>query len=162
MSSRAGPSRALAGRPATVTLGVASALVLAAYLAGPAPLRAAMLLVSSTVAILALGAGVRLNRLTDRRPWTLAAVGLALLTVVNAWWYLSDRVSGWSTGGLTDLLQIAGYLAMLSAILLVVVRHAPHDGGGVIDAAVVGVAVAAPLWEFVMRPRLLAAGHSTV
>jgi diguanylate cyclase (GGDEF)-like protein len=150
--------RLLAGRPATVTLGVVSAVVVATYLIGSGPLQQAMLMVSSTVAVLAVGGGVWLNRLSERRPWTLAAAGLTMLTAVNAWWYLYGMVPGVRPTGLTDTFQIVGYLAMLGAIGMVVVRHAPHDGGSIIDAAVVGLAVAAPLWEFLVRPRMLDAG----
>ena len=146
------------GWPATAALGVVSAVVVATYLTATGPLQQAMLMVSSTVAVLAVGAGVWLNRLTDRRPWTLAAAGLTMLTAVNAWWYLYGLVPGVRPTWLTDTLQIVGYLAMLGAILMVVVRHAPHDGGSVIDAAVVGLAVAAPVWEFLVRPRMLDGG----
>jgi diguanylate cyclase (GGDEF)-like protein len=39
-------------------------------------------------------------------------------------------------------------------------RHAPHDRGGVLDAALIGLGIAAPVWEFILRPRLLANGAS--
>jgi diguanylate cyclase (GGDEF)-like protein len=56
--------------------------------------------------------------------------------------------------GVSAVLIALTYLCLLGAGILVVLRHAPSDKGGVIDAAVIGIAGAGPLWEFLLRPRL--------
>ncbi len=148
------------GAAALVLVPVLSLLLGALCFAGDRA-RPLALLTAGVWAVVAIGAGMRLNRVRDQRTWLLVALGVTLLTVVNATWWVaswSSRAEAFPRSIGVELVQVVGYLALLSASMLVVLRHAPHDGGGVIDAAVIGIAAAAPIWAFLLRPRLLAAG----
>jgi diguanylate cyclase (GGDEF)-like protein len=107
-------------------------------------------------AIPAIVIGMRVNRVADRVPWRLGIVAMVFLSVVNVWQALltaqhSDAAFG-QPG--TKVLMLAAYLALLAASLLFVLRHAPHDRGRVIEAALVGLVGAGLVWEVVLRPRL--------
>jgi diguanylate cyclase (GGDEF)-like protein len=134
----------------------------AGHLSGDAPVRLALLFASGVVAAIAVAVGIRVHRVTDRRPWRLVIGALTLLSFCNGCWLLPVLVdTGWSRP--PDLLvappQIGGYALLLAASLMIVLRHAPKDGSGTIEAAVWGIAVAAPVWEFLFRPRLLETGN---
>ncbi|MFF0378512.1 GGDEF domain-containing protein [Actinoplanes missouriensis] len=143
---------------------VLSAVFAGAYLTGPEPVRLVLLLLSGVIAAIAIALGVRINALPDRRPWMLTVLALAMLSIANAAWYLPAAIAG---GAQTppDWMavppQMAGYVFFLAASLMIVLRHTPRDASGTIDAAVWGVALATPVWEFLFRPRLLAAGQDT-
>ncbi|MEV6305419.1 diguanylate cyclase [Actinoplanes sp. NPDC051861] len=147
-------------RPAVVSVLFALVAVsfAAGHLTGTATIRLTLLLSSGVVAAIAVMAGIRMNRVTDRRPWRLVIAALAMLSFTNGMWLLPTVAdTGWERP--PDLLvvppQIGGYALLLAASLMIVLRHAPKDGSGTIDAAVWGIAVAAPVWEFLFRPRLL-------
>ncbi|MFC7534045.1 GGDEF domain-containing protein [Actinoplanes sp. GCM10030250] len=134
------------------------------HITGTAPVRLTLLFASGVVAAIAVAVGIRVNRVTDRRPWRLVIGALTLLSICNGLWTLPVVLdTGWSRP--PDLLvappQIGGYALLLAASLMIVLRHAPKDGSGTIDAAVWGIAVAAPVWEFLFRPRLLDAHAGT-
>lgn len=141
-------------------LGIVTAIVVPVHLTSSSLVQAALLLGSGLLAIAATGAGLWLNRSADWRPWLLVVASEALLSVVNlAWLGYTLRGVGQSPPETLVLpLQIAGYLGLLAASVLVAMRHATHDRGGVIDAALIGIAVAAPVWEFGLRPALLEVG----
>lgn len=132
-----------------------------AYVTGGPVLRSGLIVTSTVLAITAILVGLRVHRVADRMPWLLVVAGMVLLTAVNVIGFIEAATD---TAGpdtpLNELLQAGGYVALLAAAVVVVVRHAPHDRGGVIDAALIGLGTAAPVWEFVLRPRLLANGAS--
>ncbi|MEU4423097.1 GGDEF domain-containing protein [Actinoplanes sp. NPDC024001] len=147
-------------RPSGVTGGfvLLAAGFAVGHLTGPPVVRLALLLASGLVAAVAVLVGVHVNRVADRRPWILVIIALVSLSVVNAAWLATavlpmpwPQPPAW----LVAPPQIGGYALLLAASLMIVLRHAPRDGSGTIDAAVAGIAVAAPVWEFVFRPRLL-------
>jgi diguanylate cyclase (GGDEF)-like protein len=154
-------STRLRDRTALAVFTAVSLVLLTVYLTGSVITQQAAILGASTAALVAVVTGLRIHRVPDQRPWLLVAVGLTLLTVVNALTWTSSvlhqHVQTWPVAPF----QLAGYLAMLAASVMVVLRRAPHDSGGVIDSAVVGIATAAPVWEFVLRPALAAAGSTT-
>jgi diguanylate cyclase (GGDEF)-like protein len=142
-------------------LTVALPAVALAFLTGGRVLRSGLVVTSTVVSIVAILIGLRIHRSADRLPWLLVVAAMALMTGVNAIG-LVDALRGVASPDtpLNELLQAAGYLALLAAAVVVVMRHAPHDRGGVIDAALIGLGIAAPVWEFILRPRLLANGAS--
>jgi diguanylate cyclase (GGDEF)-like protein len=160
----AGPRPAYRGGVVLVGFGLLAVALLAVYLTGEQPVRLGVLAVAGAVPVLSILAGLRLNRGTERLPWLLVLAGSAMLDVVNLIWFAQIGLAGADRVNLavTLPLELAGYLGMLAATTLVVLRHAPHDSGGVIDAAVIGIATAAPLWEFLIRPRLLDSGASPI
>ncbi|MBG0562504.1 GGDEF domain-containing protein [Actinoplanes aureus] len=147
-------------RPAGVTAGfvvLATAFAIG-HLTGSATVRLALLFASGLIAAVAVLIGVRVNRVSDRRPWLLVIIAMVSLSVVNGAWLLTAVLPmPWAEPPpwLVVPPQIGGYALMLAASLMIVLRHAPRDGSGTIDAAVAGIAVAAPVWEFVFRPRML-------
>jgi diguanylate cyclase (GGDEF)-like protein len=138
---------------------IGAALLTGAYLAFPASYRAALLVAG----ILPIGATIlsfTINKITDRLPWLFVIAGLGLLTVVNATLFIRTQVGGdtGADGGLTQIFMIGGYLGLMAASVVVVMRHAPQDAGGVVDATLIGLGAAAPVWEFLLRPSLVEAG----
>ncbi|WP_328470589.1 diguanylate cyclase [Actinoplanes sp. NBC_00393] len=147
-------------RPAGVTAGFALLAVVFAvgHLTGSVLVRLSLLLAAGLVAAVAVAVGVRINGVTDRRPWTLVMIALLALSAVNgAWLATAVLPMPWPEPPpwMVAPPQIAGYALMLAASLMIVLKHAPRDGSGTIDAAVAGIAVAAPIWAFAFRPRLL-------
>ena len=131
------------------------------YLTGGVQVRSGLMLLSGILAAMAIAAGMRIHRVGDQRPWLLVIIALVLLTLSNLGWFLAALIYGDNTpppGVLVVPPQLAGYVFMLAASLLIVLRHAPRDASGTIDAAVWGIALAAPVWEFLFRPHMLAAG----
>jgi diguanylate cyclase (GGDEF)-like protein len=173
--SRAGknpPGRdASAPRPATrraphrVTVGylVLAVVFASGYLLGGTQARTGLMLLSGILAAAAIAIGLRTHQVTDRRPWHLVIVALLLLSVANTAWLYYALVPGGRVppDALTVTPVLGGYVFLLAASLMVVIRHAPRDASGTIDAAVWGIALAAPVWEFLFRPRMLEAGVST-
>ncbi|SDY92043.1 diguanylate cyclase (GGDEF) domain-containing protein [Micromonospora pattaloongensis] len=126
--------------------------------------RTAVMTVASLVATVGVITGLRVNRITDDRHWKMSLLGLALLTALNAISFVQVGLGGAErvTSPVAPFLQAGGYLALLAGSVVVVFRHAPQDSGGVIDAALIGVGAAAPIWELLLRPRLQATGTPTV
>ncbi|GIE98450.1 GGDEF domain-containing protein [Paractinoplanes rishiriensis] len=102
---------------------------------------------------------MRLTPTMDRVAWTIAVTGLMLQAVMQLIWprYFPDDL-GHASGGIADMSIAGAHLFLLMAAVLLVMRHAARDPGGVIDAAIIGLCASAPLWEWVLQPRLAAAG----
>ncbi|WP_229074342.1 GGDEF domain-containing protein [Actinoplanes sp. DH11] len=143
---------------------VLSGLLTAVYLTGPAPVRLVLILLAGVLAAAAIAVGVRVNRMPDRRPWLLTVLALVMLSIANITWYLPAAIPGGALvppDWLAVVPQLLGYVFFLAASLMIVLRHTPRDAGGTVDAAVFGIATAAPVWEFLFRPQMLAKGEST-
>ncbi|HWS38463.1 MAG TPA: GGDEF domain-containing protein, partial [Actinoplanes sp.] len=126
--------------------------------------RNGLMLLSSVLAAVAIAAGLRRHRVTDQRPWLLVVLALLLLSITNTVVLigpLGPAGSAHPAEALAVPLQLGGYVFLLAASLMIVLRHAPRDASGTIDAAVWGIALAAPIWEFLFRPHLLRTGMST-
>jgi diguanylate cyclase (GGDEF)-like protein len=120
-----------------------------------------VLLAAGMSPIFAVLVGCRVHQIRDRLPWHLLMTGMCLLTIVNARWFITVEILGEPPPIdvlATRLLQMGGYIAVLAASIVVVMRHAPQDAGGVVDAALVGTAMAAPVWAILLHPRLDANG----
>jgi diguanylate cyclase (GGDEF)-like protein len=102
---------------------------------------------------------MRLTPTMDRVAWSIAVTGLMLQAVMQLIWprYFPDDL-GRGNGGVADMSIAGAHLFLLMAAVLLVMRHAARDPGGVIDAAIIGLCAGAPLWEWVLQPRLAAAG----
>ncbi|MEV0561700.1 GGDEF domain-containing protein [Dactylosporangium sp. NPDC050588] len=137
---------------------LAVVVTVTALLAFDGPAESFVMLISGLAPAAAIGWHLRRRRPGGPLPWHLALVGLGLLTGTNLLGLGADLGIEVPGGGLVaPVLMAAGFLGLLSASAVVVTRHTPGDGGGVIDAALIGVGAAGPLWEFVLRPRLAAA-----
>lgn len=135
----------------------------AGYLAAGEHLQALLFLAVNLLPILAVEVGLRLHRIADVLPWRLLAIGLAVLAVPHLVRVVDLSVVDM---GYYQLLRhgcmAVGYVGLLSGSIVLVVRHAPYDPGGILEAALVGISGAGVLWELVLRPRLLSQGVAGV
>jgi diguanylate cyclase (GGDEF)-like protein len=105
---------------------------------------------------------MRFTRAMDRLVWSIAVVGLVLQAIMALVWpaYFAEDL-GRAQGGMADLSIAGAHAFLLIAAVLLVFRTAVRDPGGVIDAAIIGLCASAPLWEWVLQPRLAAIGAPT-
>ncbi len=136
---------------------LAVAVTVTGLLALDGPAQAVVMVASGLVPAAAICWHLRHRRPATGRPWHLALVGLGLLTATNLLG-LGRTLGVEPPGGtlVAPFLLAAGFLGLLAASAVVVTRHTAGDGGGIIDAALIGVGSAGPLWEFALRPRLAA------
>jgi diguanylate cyclase (GGDEF)-like protein len=105
---------------------------------------------------------MRFTRAMDRLVWSIAVVGLVLQAIMALIWptYFAEDL-GRAQGSMADLSIAGAHSFLLAAAVLLVFRTAVRDPGGVIDAAIIGLCASAPLWEWVLQPRLAAIGAPT-
>ncbi|MDI6101839.1 GGDEF domain-containing protein [Actinoplanes sp. NEAU-A12] len=157
------PATSRAPHRVTVGLAVLSAAFAFGYMSGGTQVRMGLMLLSGIIAAVAIAVGLRVHHVRDQRPWLLVIVALLLLTITNAAWLIYALLPGGRVppNSVVVAPMLGGYVFLLAASLMVVLRHAPRDASGTIDAAVWGIALAAPVWEFLFRPRMLDAGVGT-
>ncbi|MBN1173357.1 MAG: GGDEF domain-containing protein, partial [Micromonosporaceae bacterium] len=127
-------------------------------------IRAAANLAIGTLVMIAVLASLRINRIPDRLPWLLVLAGMVQLFIANVIWLARLSTGGSAQFGehnvvvqettATAVIQLGGYAALLAASVAIILRHVHRDPGGVIDAALIGIGVALPVWEFLLRPHL--------
>ena len=134
------------------------ALLLTAYLViDQAAARETIWLVVIAGATAAVLAGLRTHRPSARRPCVLLAGGLGCLTVVNVIDHPLLR-SGDGLMAAATLMELAAFPVIGLAVLDLVRRQAPNgDREGVLDGAIVMVALATMLSGTVFRPDLFTA-----
>jgi diguanylate cyclase (GGDEF)-like protein len=105
---------------------------------------------------------MRFTQAMDRLVWSIAVVGLVLQAVMALTWptYFAEDL-GRAQGSMADLSIAGAHSFLLVAAVLLVFRTAVRDPGGVIDAAIIGLCASAPLWAWVLQPRLAAIGAPT-
>jgi diguanylate cyclase (GGDEF)-like protein len=139
---------------------VATILICALYLLSPQWGRLAIVTVVSALPIAAITFGMRINQIARRGTWLVLLCGSILITIFNYLWFmdlgLGIPVGAAGPGNL--LCQVAAYLCVLGAALMVVVRHGAGDRGGILDAALIAIGLITPVWEFLLRPHLLQIG----
>src|SRR3954463_8937131 len=157
-----GTSNALTGRSrmptrfaAAVFGGWMAVLGLAFSLApaGQAPLR----LVAGVSAILAVAAGVRRHRPSDRMPWLLLMLAIALSALGTAALSVSREIDRVPDLDLAAAMLIIGAYPALAGVLLVFARRrtgGARDRAGVLDALTLTTGVALLAWTFLLGPRL--------
>jgi diguanylate cyclase (GGDEF)-like protein len=118
----------------------------------------------SIIALPTIGVFVamRFNRAMDRLVWSIAVIGLVLQAIMALIWptYFAEDL-GRAQGGMADLSIAGAHVFLLAASVLLVFRTAVRDPGGVVDAAIIGLCASAPLWEWVLQPRLATIGAPT-
>jgi len=120
------------------------------YPALPNDGRAVAYRIVSVGAFLAVVLGAARAGIRWRAPWwvPLLLAGLILLNVSNIVW-LNHSVDAQALSGFLDA---AGNLVVLAAAVTLVVRCGRNDFGGVIDTAIVALAVGGLIWDFVVLP----------
>jgi len=121
------------------------------YPALPNDGRAIAYRIVSVGAILAVALGASRACIRSlRSPWwvPLLLAGLILLNISNIA-YLDPSGPAQALSGFLDA---AGNLVVLAAAVTLVVRCGRNDFGGVIDTAIVALAVGGLIWDFVVLP----------
>jgi diguanylate cyclase (GGDEF)-like protein len=131
----------------TVYLGVTGALTAAMPMASPSRRHLLMLLVS-VIAVIPVAALVRRVPPADRVQYLLLALGLG--------WLVLNNIVSWTGGrsAAADLLIAISHLNLLASAVLLILRRGRNDIGGLIDASVVAIVVAALTWTALLQPRL--------
>ena len=111
------------------------------------------------VAVGAMLVGLRRNGEPWRLPWLILAASQLLFAAGDVTFTVYARVAPNAETYPADVGYLAGYpLLTLGLLLLVRRRAAGRCWPSLLDAAIVTVGLAAPLWQFVMGPGLSAAG----
>jgi diguanylate cyclase (GGDEF)-like protein/PAS domain S-box-containing protein len=132
------------------------ALLTAGYVLGPAWLNSGLvfdLIGGSTIGALILGA--RRNSTGNRLPWYLFAAGQALFVVSDVLAHNYERLFGVLRPfpSIADPFHIAFYpFLVIGMLLLIRARRENRDRAGLIDAAIVTVALATLLWVYLIAP----------
>ncbi|WP_160165987.1 GGDEF domain-containing protein [Actinoplanes sp. OR16] len=139
-----------------VYLGVTGALTAAMPAASPEG-RHLLMVLASLIAAVPVLVVIPGRARAERLPYILLACGLGLLIVIN--------VAAWRAGrdlaASGDLLVAISHLFLLAAALMLVLRRGHNDIGGLIDASVVAIVVAALTWTALLQPGLTAARIDT-
>src|SRR4051794_30420570 len=104
----------------------------------------------SLAAIVAIGAGIRLNKPRIRLPWLLFAAGQACFFVGDWLFNVYEDASG---ATLADAFYLAGYPLLFGGLFVIVrVRNRKRNISSLIDATTLAVAAGLPAWLFLMAP----------
>ncbi|MEU4620462.1 GGDEF domain-containing protein [Actinoplanes sp. NPDC023801] len=91
----------------------------------------------------------------DRRFGITVAAGMGLMAVEMIR-RLPLHIGHASNGDSLSVVFVAlTYVCLLGTGIMIVSRHAPNDRGGIIDATLIGIAGAGPVWEILLRPVVL-------
>ena len=107
--------------------------------------------------------GVRANRAESRLPWFLFAGALALWALGDGIWDVYELVLHRDTpqASWADASYLAAYPLLAVAVIVLVRRRNPgSDTDGLIDGGILTVAGSVLAWQFLIAPRLAAAGGS--
>ncbi|WP_433831253.1 diguanylate cyclase [Actinoplanes sp. CA-015351] len=144
---------------AAVLRAVLAAMVVAGlgYLTGNAAVHQALPLLSDIAAAVAVLAVLRWYRGTYRPVWLLIGPGIVLLGSVHLLWFVRVGLGGASTADTagTGLIQVIAWIFMISGCVSELRHRAAGAAGGVVEAALIGMGLTTPLWEFLLRPALL-------
>ncbi|MEU8244213.1 GGDEF domain-containing protein [Actinoplanes missouriensis] len=133
----------------SVYLVVAGTLTAAMPMASPQGRQAVMLLVSVLAGVAVLSVLPRVAA-SERAPYRWLALGLGWLVVTNVVIVAADGPH--SAAG--EILVAVSHVHLLVAAVLLVLRRGRDDVGGLIDASVVAIVVAALTWTALLQPAL--------
>ncbi len=106
--------------------------------------------------VLAILAGVRLNRPRQRLPWYLFAGGMATFAVGDAFYYTLPKLLHRSPPpfpSIGDFFYLLVYPLLIAGVLLLIRQRNPgRDAVGLIDALIVTTAVGLMAWVFLIVP----------
>ncbi|SEP78078.1 putative bifunctional diguanylate cyclase/phosphodiesterase [Microlunatus flavus] len=135
----------------------AAALVVASYYLLPDGLpRDAAYVAVGLAAVVAIECGVRANRPSQAWPWHLLATGTMVWSVGDALgsWF-SDVLGADGFPTVADPVYLAGYPVMAVGLLLFIRgRRSVRDTAGLLDSAILAVALGVLAWVLLARPTL--------
>ncbi|GIE78543.1 hypothetical protein Aph02nite_44930 [Actinoplanes philippinensis] len=132
-------------------------VAVAAWAFGGLAVRLGVVAVIGAIPAAGIVVGMRINRIVSRTSWYLLLAASALFTIFNYLWFVQlglGRDVG-AAGPANLVLQVLAYGSIMLSALQVIRKHSEGDRGGIIDAALLGVGLITPVWEFVLRPHLL-------
>ena len=139
----------MSARPARIFL-LCGLGAVAAYLLVPHSLRDDWYRAISLAAIVAIVAGVQLNKPRIRLPWLLFAAGQACFFVGD---WLFNYYGTVDRATLADAFYLAGYPLLFGGLFAIVrVRNRKRNISSLLDAATIAVAAGLPAWVFLMAP----------
>lgn len=113
------------------------------------------------VAGLAVLAGVRIHRPEHPRPWYLLAAGVLLFALGDAIWMVLAAMGEEPFPSSADIAYLLGYPAlMLAFTYMIAVRVDRGDRSGLLDAAILSVAISLVGWVTMVRPVLNGEGDA--
>ncbi len=116
---------------------------------------------ANLVALAAVGSQLRRRSGVDRAGWSLMVVGTAVLLMHNVQNQVALAGAGRpASGAIADATMALGYTLLLAGGALATTRFARSDHGGMLDAAVTGLAAASLLWGVVLHPAHVHRGSS--
>ena len=111
------------------------------------------ILTATLVPLAVLALQLRYRRYTDRTAWIVMLIGVAVLAVHNGQNVMAFASTGGGSTGLAAAGSLlVGYGFLLTGGMLATVPYARGDGGGLLDAALVGLALASVVWSLVLYP----------
>jgi signal transduction histidine kinase len=106
-------------------------------------------------AVAAILVGVRLHRPTDRRPWFLFAVGLALFVAGDVLAYNYDQFFGRPLPfpSIADFFYLAVFPVIVAGLLLLIRRrNTGRDRASLIDSLIIAIGLGLLSWVFLIAP----------
>jgi hypothetical protein len=137
-------------------LGVTLAGVGAYYLVPEGIPRDLVYVAFGLAAVVAIEAGVRLNRPTSTRPWRLLALGTLLWStgdLLGAWYADVEGLGTFPTAA--DPVYLLGYVAIGAGLVLLIRARGPRrDPAALLDSAIVTVALGLLGWVLLAEPTI--------
>ena len=143
-----------ANRLTALSLLIGAALVIGYFLLPSPDLQDFAYQVPEMLSVVAVLAGVVINRPSDARPWLLLAGGLALTTIGDWTWVILARVYGLEPfPSIADVFYLGGIGLTIAAVVWMVRGRIPGgDRAGIVDALIVAAGVGLVSWSFLMAP----------
>jgi len=141
-------------------------IALAVPLVAMAPLghawRYAAIAIATFVPLLALVVQLRRHVYSDKVGWSMMLIGLSFLAAHNLVNLYSFTALGTAANGTTGPFTLMlGYAFLIPGGMLATVPYARRDGGGMLDTALVALAVASIVWSAVLYPIHVRIGSSS-
>lgn len=145
--------------------GSASFVLLAVLLVGLCALgttwRYVAVAAANVVPLVVLGVQLRRGTCVSRAGWLAMLGGVGFLVVHNCQNLVALAATGAPASGPLAAATLAlGYAFLLPGGVVATIPHARRDIGGMLDAALVGLAVAVLMWDVALRPAHLNLGSS--
>lgn len=123
--------------------------------------RYAAVTAANAVPLVVLVVQLRRGTCTDRLGWAVMIAGTAVLAVHNGHNQIALATTGSPADGALAASTLAlGYVLLLAGGLRATLPYARRDGGGMLDATLVGLAVASGVWGLVLHPALVERGST--